>query len=207
MYLHKNYIIFFCLLSIILGCQDITEPKKPENLVSSKKMEEIMYASALLNAAKGANAGQLSQTGIKPEKYIEEKFGVDSITYAENIAYYTTEIEQFLKMNERISKKLEKLHSEQDSLNKIDKAIKDSIRKAEIKKNKLDTTKVDSINTPILKNNLTDSDSIKKTAKKLFKNNKEGLLKNKNSLSKDSLELIKDGLKIVKEVKDSLERE
>lgn len=205
MYSYKNFIVAFCLLSIMMGCQDITEPKKPKNLISSKKIEEVMYTSALLKAARGVNVGQLSQTGIKPEKYIEDKFGIDSITYAENIAYYTTDVDHFLEMNERVSKRLVKIYSEQDSLNKIDKAIKDSIRKENAKKNDLDSTEIDSIDKPILKYTEEDLDSIKKN---VLKASDKIILKNQtSSILKDSLELVKDGLKPLKKIKDSLERE
>ena len=99
--------------------------------------------------------------------YIEEKFGIDSVTYANNIAYYTTDIDQFLEMNERVSKRLIKLHAELDSVHKIEKATKDSIRKVNAKKNGLDTTKLDSIEKPILKDLLKESDLIKEKTKNL----------------------------------------
>ncbi len=193
MYSYKNYVIAFCILAMTLGCQDITKPKKPENFIAKKDMEEIMYTSALLNAARGNNLGQMAQTGIKPEAYIEEKFGVDSTTYADNIAYYTTDIDEFLEMNERISKRLIKLHNEKDSLHKIDKAIKDSIKKTNAKTIGLDTTKVDSIAMPVLKYT-SKTDSMVQNHKKLVKEKAAKKIKNRASIVKDSLELVKDGL-------------
>jgi len=126
-------ILIFVFL-IFIGCQDVDSPQKPDNLIPAKEMEEIMYESILLTAAKGHNSGLMSKTSINPETFVLEKFNIDSVIFAQNMGYYATDLTNFIEMNSNVSKRITILHKDSDSLNKIARARQDSIRKCEIER-------------------------------------------------------------------------
>jgi len=131
-----------CLLGlIILGCQDIQPIEKPDNLIDKETMEEILFDIALVNAARGFNIQKLVQNKIAPEKYIFEKYNIDSVQYAQSTNYYSSSIEVYKKMHLSIQKRLDTLFQFHDSLAKIEKKHKDSIEKikSEAKKKRLDS--------------------------------------------------------------------
>lgn len=143
----KTIIVTTYILLGLIGCQHIEVPEKPENFIPANEMEGIIYESTLLTAAKGYNSGKLSKTGIKPETFVLEKFNIDSLTFAENMGYYATDPENFREMNARVSKRIVALHKNSDSIYKIEKAIKDSIRKCEIENGK----ELDTLQKPVLR--------------------------------------------------------
>jgi len=124
--------ILICLLGIaVWSCQDIQPIEKPDNLIGKETMEEILFDLALVNAARGFNVQKLVQNRIAPEKYIFEKYNIDSVQYAQSTNYYSSHIETYKKMNLAIQGRIEVLYEVNDSLEKIEKKRKDSIRKVE----------------------------------------------------------------------------
>lgn len=111
-----------------VSCQDITPVEKPKDFISEKKMEEILYESVLLKSARGYSIGKLTAAGIDPQKYVLEKFEIDSAQYAKNVAYYSTQTEKYTAMNMRIKDRILAVLEIEDSLDKIETKIKDSLR-------------------------------------------------------------------------------
>jgi len=114
----KSYIyILFVLLGI--SCQNISPV---ENEIT------------ILNSARGYDMKMLSKYGVKPETYIFEKYSIDSLQYAKNVSYYSSDIENYKDMYLSIQKRVEEEFSHYDSLSKIEKKVKDSLRKLKSKK-------------------------------------------------------------------------
>lgn len=102
----KNLIAIFIVL-IFLGCNSaIEKPNKPDNLISEAKMVDIMYDVYLLNAAKGVNKKILEKNGIMPEKYVFEKYGIDSVQFVNSNNYYAYDTKTYESILERIKIKL-----------------------------------------------------------------------------------------------------
>ncbi len=120
-------LLVFCLLAY--GCQEIEEVTKPDVLLSEGTLEEIVYESTLLKAARGYNTGKMSVTGVNPETHIFQKFNIDSTSLAQNMAYYATKTDAFKEMNARILKRLETQYAIQDSIYKLERKERDSINK------------------------------------------------------------------------------
>lgn len=139
---------YILLIFFIVSCQDISPVEKPEGLIDKEKMEEIIYEIAIVNGARGYNMQLLSKYGVHPETYIFDKFGIDSLQYANSVAYYSSDIEGYKKMYQSIQKRIEGQFKHYDSLAKIEKKVKDSLRtlKAkELQREKDSVKKVDSI--------------------------------------------------------------
>ena len=116
----KHLISIFALL-IFLGCNTVIEkPKKPDNLISEAKMVDIMYDIFLLNSAKGINKKLLENNGIDPEQYVFDKYGIDSIQFANSNNYYSYNTKTYESILERIKEKLSAKKKEYEAIEKVE---------------------------------------------------------------------------------------
>ena len=139
---------YIVLALLMIGCQDIPPVEKPDNLIDEETMEEIIYEISVVNSARGYNMQLLSKYGVEPETYVFNKFGIDSLQYANSVAYYSSDIEVYKKMYQSVEQRVEKEFSHYDSLAKIEKKVKDSLRTArarELQREKDSIKKLDSI--------------------------------------------------------------
>jgi len=143
-----NTYIYILFVFFVVSCQDIQPVEKPSNLIDRSTMKEILYEIAVVNAARGISIQKLSQYGVKPETYIFEKFAIDSVQFAESVSYYSSDIESYRDMYLDIQKRVDSEYNYQDSLAKIEKKVKDSIRTArarELQREKDSIKKADSL--------------------------------------------------------------
>ena len=91
-------------------------------------MEAIIYEISVLNGARSYDMKSLSKYDVNPETYIFEKFDIDSLQYANSVSYYASDIESYKEMYESIQKRVDLEFSNYDSLAKIEKKVKDSLR-------------------------------------------------------------------------------
>ncbi|WP_179333674.1 DUF4296 domain-containing protein [Winogradskyella costae] len=145
----KQISIILVLGIFILACDSSNKPKKPDDLISKEKMTDLLYDLYLLNAAKGVNRLALEENDFDPEIYILKKYNVDSTRFAESNSYYAFDTEMYNAIVDKVKARLEseKQHFEdikeieadsikqrRDSIAKVQKIAKDSIRKTFDKK-------------------------------------------------------------------------
>ncbi|WP_138432853.1 DUF4296 domain-containing protein [Winogradskyella algicola] len=141
----KQFFYILVLIVFVFSCDNKSKPPKPNNLISTDKMENILYDLYVINAAKGVNRKLLEDKGIVPESYVLNKHKIDSAQFAESNAYYAFDTDLYksmvLKVKSRLQKDkerfedLEKKESKiakrrRDSMSKINNKRKDSIKKA-----------------------------------------------------------------------------
>ncbi|HEA29081.1 MAG TPA: DUF4296 domain-containing protein [Leeuwenhoekiella sp.] len=124
------HILLFVLL--FAACQNVDRPEKPDNLIGEDELKDILYDVSLINAARDFSRGQLKNAGLEPNKFIYEKYDIDSLQFAKTVAYYSVDFNRYLKIWEDVSKRLENKRDEVDSL--IQRT--DSIRAAQGKNEK-----------------------------------------------------------------------
>jgi hypothetical protein len=101
----KIVFILFIISFVILSCKnEIVE--KPKNLIDKDKMKEIIYDLAILEAAR--NQGSATQNYPKASVFLNEKYKVDSLTFAQNTQYYASDIKEYKKMYEEVKERLDK---------------------------------------------------------------------------------------------------
>lgn len=64
--------------------------EEPENLISKNEMVDILYDIALLNAIDNSYPHVLQSHDIKVMGFISEKYGVDSVQFAQSDLYYAS---------------------------------------------------------------------------------------------------------------------
>ncbi len=139
------------MLTLLVGCQDIERIKKPDDLIGTETMEEILFDLAIVSAARGMNPQKMVQKKIKPETYVFEKYNIDSLQFATSTNYYATDLEKYGAMYRKVQERIDTLHTFHDNVYKADKKMKDSIKKIEAEERKkrqdsLKTKNGDSLN-------------------------------------------------------------
>lgn len=134
----------FCIvwIAFLLGSCQQGILEKPKSFLSEEKMEKILYEITLLNAAKSTNHSFFENNYVDVNSIIYKKNGIDSLQFAENMVYYSSNPEKYKKMLHRIERKI---HQE-DSLRILRKKESDSLqmlqREKELSEQPIDTTKI-----------------------------------------------------------------
>lgn len=98
---------------------------KPEDLIPSREMSQILYDIAIINAAKNTNPWILKENNVETMEYIYRKYGIDSSQFVLSDTYYASRPLEY----EAIYKKVEtRLAKEKDSLEEVRRIKSDSSR-------------------------------------------------------------------------------
>ena len=134
----KKIGVLLILCFLVLSCNYKEKPKKPDNLISKDKMEQILYDLYIINAAKGVNRKILEANGLMPETYVLSKHNIDSAQFANSNNFYAYNADEYKGMVENVKARLEKEKKEFEELEKIEgqeaKRRRDSITKVNRKK-------------------------------------------------------------------------
>lgn len=134
--------LLYIVICAFFSCHTaIEKPQKPDNLISEEKMVDIMYDVFLLNSAKGINKRVLEQNGVFPEKYVFEKYNIDSTQFANSNNYYAYDTKTYESILNRIKVKIDIKKKEYEALDKFEEAERkrkaDSLR--EVRANEKDS--------------------------------------------------------------------
>ena len=136
--------IFFIVI-IFFGCNKnshIMPP--PDNLISEEKMVDVIYEMTLISVSKGVNRRILEDNSVFPEKYIFEKYNIDSLQFALSNEFYSNNLEIYLEIYNRVKEKLQQ--NKQIVADSIEKYKKDNAKRSlEITKEQRRNVNLDSI--------------------------------------------------------------
>ena len=132
------YIILIIILSLGFGCKDKLNYEKPPGLISKSQMIDILYDMHLA-------IGTSNIPNINMEKnrnymsVVYEKYGIDSVQFAQSNLYYTSHIQDYEEIFEKVEKRLKELRethqTEMDSIRQLQingqkaQRITDSVKK------------------------------------------------------------------------------
>jgi CDP-diacylglycerol pyrophosphatase len=113
----KKTIATIITLFVLVSCNN-APIAKPDNLIEEKVMTDILYDLALLDAIKSQNPYDSIKKDIKPKEFIYKKYNIDSLQFVKSNQYYISQIEEYKKMYEAISERLEDEKASNDLLQK-----------------------------------------------------------------------------------------
>ena len=148
--------IFFIIL-ILFGCiENIRKIDIPDNLISEEKMVDVIYEMTLISVSKGVNRRILENNGVIPEKYIFEKYNIDSLQFALSNEFYSNDLNRYLDIYNRVKVKLQE--NKQIIMDSIENYEKDRAKRSlEIvnreRSNTIDSIKLKRSMMPLKKNN------------------------------------------------------
>lgn len=117
----KKMATLFLIISVFISCQK-ANIEKPEKLIEEEVMVSIIYDLALLDAIRSKNPASLEANNIVPTEYIYKKYKIDSLQFAKNNQYYASDIKNYKKIYDRVTKKLEAKKTVLDSAKNIKSA-------------------------------------------------------------------------------------
>ena len=102
----KIYRLAFLLLIFVLACEGKTHIEKPENLIPPDVMEDLLYDMYVAN-------GAVSVENVNKEKninymyFVSQKYQIDSVRFSISNDYYTSQVDEYSKILERVKTRLE----------------------------------------------------------------------------------------------------
>jgi len=127
----RKIILFLAITIAFVSCKEEVIPK-PERLIAQDVMVDIMYDLTILEAIKNQNPASLDTFKINSRAYIFKKYKIDSIQYAKSNIYYASDYNEYKRMFEQITKRLEVKTQSVESLIKKQKKKK-SVKKVQQK--------------------------------------------------------------------------
>lgn len=110
--------LFISFLLLFLSCKDV-RVKKPAKLIEREKMIDILYDISILEAINAINPAALDNNNIDSRTYIFSKHKIDSLQFAENSAYYASDLKNYKKIYEEVENRIIERKKLNDSLLKI----------------------------------------------------------------------------------------
>ena len=124
----KLLLIVLCVLA--LSCDSHTAPK-PEHLLAKDELVNVLYDIALLQSIKSFQPAVLDTNNVDAHTYIYKKYKIDSLTFAQNHAYYASDIEDYEKIEKEVSNRIQQKRDEltpKKDITATKKSKKDSIK-------------------------------------------------------------------------------
>lgn len=126
-------------LVFITSCQNVEKIEKPEKLLSKSEMKDLLYDMVLLDAASGVNEKRLKDLDIKMFDFLSKKYKLDSIELKQNIQYYNMKFDDNFEIYEQVKDSISRLEQSYDSITKARDSLKKLERKRRDSIRKLDT--------------------------------------------------------------------
>ena len=128
--LSKYALLIFLALGVF-ACQDVVRPDIPEQIIPEAKMADILVEAYIGNAARSNNNRVLRMGGVQLDSILYAKYEIDSLQFAQNTAYYASQIDPYMRILEQVETKLSGVKKSLDSIALIDaeqqKKDKDSL--------------------------------------------------------------------------------
>jgi hypothetical protein len=139
-------VMLFLVVVALSACSDIKNTPKPDDFYGDDKMADIMTDLYLLEATMTSDRGAFTDLQVLPSDFIYEKYETDSLTFQENLYYYSDRTLVYDLLMDQVEERLDVLL---DSV--AVRQVKESKRKEEEYKAKAKerTLELDPDNTPM----------------------------------------------------------
>jgi len=105
----KRLIVLLVLIITASACNELKGPEKPKNLISKRKMVDILLDARIMNSATSKNKIMMQDVGIDIDSYVYEKHNIDSLQFVLSNDYYTYHVEEYEAIYEQLADSLESL--------------------------------------------------------------------------------------------------
>lgn len=102
---------------VLCSCQNTTV-EKPHNLIDEDKMVDILFDISVLEAIKVTNPTSLATRKINTNKYIYQKYTIDSLQFVKSDLYYAADPDNYGKIYKKVIEKIDNIHKS-DSINAL----------------------------------------------------------------------------------------
>lgn len=92
---------------LAFACTNEAVPK-PDHLLKEGEMVNILYDISILQAIKSYQPQALEDGKVDAKNYIYKKYSIDSLTFAQNQAYYASKLELYESIQTKLGEKIKK---------------------------------------------------------------------------------------------------
>jgi len=142
--LSKYAFLIFLALGVF-ACQDVVRPDIPEEIIPEAKMVDVLVEAYIGNAARSNNNRVLRMGGVQLDSILYAKYEIDSLQFAQNTAYYASQIDPYMRILEQVETKLSGVKKSLDSI-----ALIDAEQQKKDKDSLLDSAKTNVLNQKII---------------------------------------------------------
>jgi len=111
------------LIVLLVSCSDIKNEPRPDDFYGDDKMADIMTDLYLMEAAMTTNRATFADLKTLPSDYIYKKYKTDSVTFKENLYYYSDRNQEYKALMVMIESRLKSVKDTVDA--RRDKAMKE----------------------------------------------------------------------------------
>lgn len=122
----KQLLTLFSILIFLSCCTSNTIYKKPKDLISQEQMVDLIIDMQLAVGAKSVKNKYEKRSNYMPLIY--EKYSIDSARFARSNFYYSTRIDDYTKILEAVSVRLDTLKKNHEDLLRVNDSIKKANR-------------------------------------------------------------------------------
>ncbi len=140
----KNLILLLCVFGLLGSCYQYNKPDKPDTFLSKEEMFHVLLDLKLIAEVKGKDKRVLDSAHITTYNYIQKKYGIDSVQFEENNAYYSFYLEDYKDIFTRVKDSFSKLKDHYRTVleeERIAKKKRDSLKSLEKGLNKWELNK------------------------------------------------------------------
>lgn len=148
-------LVIICAFVCFCGCQNVSMPEKPENLIPQVLMVDIITSSYTMNAARSIDNRTIVNKGIKLDSIIYNRFKIDSLQFAQSNEYYSADLDTYKEIFLQVEAKLSEEREKRE-------LIWDAYREAQKEKQKLDSIKAVALDSLKLKFPSLKQDSLQR---------------------------------------------
>lgn len=141
----SKYALSIFLALGVFACQDVVRPDIPEQIIPEAKMADILVEAYIGNAARSNNNRVLRMGGVQLDSILYAKYEIDSLQFAQNTAYYASQIDPYMRILEQVETKLSGVKKSLDSI-----ALIDAEQQKKDKDSLLDSAKTNVLNQKII---------------------------------------------------------
>jgi hypothetical protein len=113
-------LLVILVIGQFLSCQQVVRPQVPEQIIPESQMVEILVEAYIGNAARSNNNRVLRMGGVQLDSILYQKYGIDSLQFAQNTAYYAAQIDPYMRILQGVEKELSLVKKSLDSIALID---------------------------------------------------------------------------------------
>lgn len=110
----RKLLVVILISMLSLSCQNIERPEKPEDLIDREVFVDILVDTYLSNAVRSKAYQEIRNDNIRLEKYVYQKYAIDSLQFAQTNSYYSADIDGYLKILHEVEEKLKDLKVEEE---------------------------------------------------------------------------------------------
>ncbi|MGI9540818.1 MAG: DUF4296 domain-containing protein [Flavobacteriaceae bacterium] len=115
------FAIVFCA-TLVASCSGTGNVKKPDNLISEKRMEAILYDAIVMDVMRTFSEKNPTFEALMGKSYLYKKYDIDSLQLVESENYYAKNPRVYFKIHSNVLKRIEFTKDSLDRIAKQEKA-------------------------------------------------------------------------------------